>query len=52
MISVSTFFAVTLHKRQPAASNEPAIVTGRQPYLLTNEDEIGPKDSANKKISI
>lgn len=25
------------------AKSAPAIVTARQPYLLTNDDEIGPK---------
>lgn len=29
-------------RRQAAAIIDPAIVTARQPYLFTNEDEIGP----------
>lgn len=49
MMSVITFFAQTLIKRQAAANIEPAIVTDRQPYLLTNEDEIGPEPT--NKIS-
>lgn len=42
IISVRTFCANILHRRKPAANMEPDIVTGRQPYLFTNEDEIGP----------
>lgn len=42
MMSVNTFCAKKLRKRQAEASRAPAIVTARQPYLLTKEDEIGP----------
>lgn len=42
MMSVKTFRARTLTARQPEARIAPAIVTDRQPYLLTKEDEIGP----------
>lgn len=48
-MSVKTFCAYILQTRQPDANKEPDIVTGRQPYLLTNEDEIGP-GCANTKI--
>lgn len=47
IMSVRTFFAQTLIKRQAEANIEPAIVTARQPYLLTNEDEIGPDNNQN-----
>lgn len=43
-ISVVTFVAYTLHDKQPAANIDPDIVTARQPYLFTNEDEIGPEE--------
>lgn len=42
MISVRTFCAKTLIKRQPDARIAPEIVTARHPYLFTNSDEIGP----------
>lgn len=42
MMRVKTLGATTLTKRQADAKIAPAIVTGRQPYLLTKEDEIGP----------
>lgn len=42
MMSVNTFGAMTLTKRHDEAIMAPAIVTARQPYLLTKEDEIGP----------
>lgn len=43
-MSVVTQLAYTLHNKQPAANIDPAIVTARHPYLLTNEDEIGPNE--------
>lgn len=53
IINVRTFCAYILHRRKPAASMEPDIVTGRQPYLFTNEDEIGPlKDFKLDKMDI
>lgn len=42
MMSVNTFGAMTLARRHAEATMAPAIVTARQPYLLTKEDEIGP----------
>lgn len=42
MMSVNTFGAMTLSRRHDEAIMAPAIVTARQPYLLTNELEIGP----------
>lgn len=39
---VVTFWAKTLKNTQIAARIDPAIVTGRQPYLFTNALEIGP----------
>lgn len=42
MISAKTFGARTLIARQADARIAPAIVTARQPYLFTKEDEIGP----------
>lgn len=51
IMSVNTFFANTLLRRQVAAHIEPAIVTLRQPYLFTNVDEIGPRPATqNRKI--
>lgn len=51
MMSVNTFGAMTLTKRHDEAIMAPAIVTARQPYLLTKEDEIGPgkKKQAKKE---
>lgn len=42
-MSVNTFCAKTLTSKKAAAISEPAMVTERQPYLLTNEDDIGPE---------
>lgn len=50
MISVNTFCAYTLTRRQAAATIDPAIVTARQPYLFTNEDEIGPIAQSNQLL--
>lgn len=41
-ISTKTLGAKTLAERHAEAKMAPAIVTDRQPYLLTKEDEIGP----------
>lgn len=43
IISVNTFCAKTLTIMHSEAKSAPAIVTARQPYLLTNDDEIGPE---------
>ena len=40
--SVRTFCAKTLSTKHAPARNAPAMVTARQPYLFTNELEIGP----------
>ena len=40
--SVRTFCAKTLSTRHAPARKDPAMVTARQPYLFTNELEIGP----------
>ena len=40
--SVRTFCAKTLSTRHAPARKDPAMVTARQPYLFTNEPEIGP----------
>jgi hypothetical protein len=40
--SVKTFFAKTLSTKYAPARKDPAMVTARQPYLFTNELEIGP----------
>ena len=49
MMSVNTFGAYTLIKKHDEAIMAPAIVTARQPYLLTKADEIGPLISKKKK---
>lgn len=48
MMSVNTFGATTLTKRHDEANMAPAIVTARQPYLLTKWDEIGPENIQEK----
>lgn len=40
--SVITFCAKTLSTKHTKARTAPAMVTARQPYLFTNELEIGP----------
>lgn len=40
--SVRTFRAKTLSTMDTPAKKDPAMVTARQPYLFTNELEIGP----------
>jgi hypothetical protein len=40
--SVRTFCAKTLSTKHAAARKDPAMVTARQPYLFTNELEMGP----------
>lgn len=49
MMSVNTFCAQKLTKRHADATKAPAIVTARQPYLFTNEDEIGPMSKYEKR---
>jgi len=41
--SVRTFCAKTLSTKHAPARKDPAMVTARQPYLFTNELEIGPE---------
>jgi hypothetical protein len=50
--SVRIFRAKTLNTMHTAASSDPAMVTARQPYLFTNELEIGPAKQQQTLIII
>jgi hypothetical protein len=48
--NVTTFCAKTLSTKHTKERTAPAMVTARQPYLFTNELEIGPAEVTQEAI--